>query len=303
MSPRAAARRLGLAAVIAGLAIGLTACDPPVTVNTTVTYDCQIDPHHFLLPPFSDTLDGDYSVVGPQAVKPGAQFDVTVTPEPITLNAGTGGGSVSQISNIVWRVAVPTGTTLVSQSIAGWANVGPGTPTSSVSGNTISITVPGPVAANVTATFPTLVMKLQATGALGSRVQPKIGGTSYASPGLTLGARVIGTPLGTLNATLACFPSPSPALHSILISNDTAAPTITITAPTAGQTITQGATVLAGYSCSDGSGVGVATCTGTVANGAPLNTSTLGSKTFTVNASDNEGKTSSKTVSYTVVAA
>ena len=46
----------------------------------------------------------------------------------------------------------------------------------------------------------------------------------------------------------------------------------------------------------------VATCSGTVADGAPIATATLGTKTFTVTATDIETKRSSKTVTYTVVA-
>ena len=55
------------------------------------------------------------------------------------------------------------------------------------------------------------------------------------------------------------------------------------------------------FSCNDGTGVGVASCVGTVANGAAINTSTLGAKTFTVTATDLEGKVGTKTVTYTVV--
>ena len=82
----------------------------------------------------------------------------------------------------------------------------------------------------------------------------------------------------------------------------TSAPVITITAPVKDQVITRNAVVVAAYSCDDGTGVGVATCTGTVADGAPIDTATVGTKTFTVNASDNEGKVSKATVTYTVVA-
>ena len=45
---------------------------------------------------------------------------------------------------------------------------------------------------------------------------------------------------------------------------------------------------------------GVATCVGSVANGAPLDTGSPGEKTFTVNATDNAGNPASKSVSYSV---
>ena len=91
-------------------------------------------------------------------------------------------------------------------------------------------------------------------------------------------------------------------LHRTLVSTDTKAPVITVTSPTAAQSIVQGATVLADFACDDGTGVGVATCTGTVADGAPINTATVGAKTFTVTSTDLEGKQSTKAVAYTVVA-
>lgn len=299
---RRAARRFGLVALVAVVLVASTACDPPVTVDTTITYDCQIKTNNPLLGTVTDDLQGSYQATAPQAVKPGTNFTLTVTPQPFTLAASTSGGTVSEISNVVWRIAIPSGTTLVSQAIDGWANVGAATPTSTVSGSTVLVTVPGPVLAGVEARFPTLTMALTPTGALGSRIEPKIAGTSYTQPGLSLGAKVTGTILGTLNPTLACFPSPSGVLHSILVSNDVNAPKITISSPVQDQVITRNAVVPASYSCDDGAGVGVATCTGTVANGAAINTSTLGAKTFTVTSTDLEGKRSTATVSYTVVA-
>ncbi|MCU1351804.1 MAG: hypothetical protein JWM05_1013, partial [Acidimicrobiales bacterium] len=83
---------------------------------------------------------------------------------------------------------------------------------------------------------------------------------------------------------------------------DVTAPTIDISSPVDNATISRDAAVAAGYSCADeAAGSGVATCVGTVANGADIDTSTLGSHDFTVNASDNAGNTSTKTVTYTVV--
>lgn len=302
MRNRPAVRRLGLVVLAAAVIVGLTACDPPLKVATTLTYDCQIKPNHVLLGTFSDTIDGGYEVTAPQAVQPGAEFLVEVKPQPFTMSASTGGGTVSELSNVVWRIAIPTGTTLTSQAIEGWSNVGPGTPTSTVVGSNVVVTVPGPVPANVVSTFPTLKMLLTATGSLGSRIEPKIGGTSYASPGLSLNAKVTGTILGTLNPSLACFPSPSTALHSVLISNDVSSPKITIAAPVADATVVRNSVVPASFACDDGTGVGVASCVGTVANGSPINTSSLGAKTFTVTATDLEGKVGTKTVTYTVVA-
>jgi hypothetical protein len=82
---------------------------------------------------------------------------------------------------------------------------------------------------------------------------------------------------------------------------DMKAPRIIITAP-ANSTYLLGQTAAASYLCTDG-GSGVASCTGPVANGNPIDTTALGAKTFTVKAVDNVGNTSSVSVTYQVVPA
>lgn len=85
-----------------------------------------------------------------------------------------------------------------------------------------------------------------------------------------------------------------------LPSGDTTSPTITIAAPT-GTTYTLSQVILADYACADESGgSGLASCAGPVASGSPIDTATVGVKTFTVTATDNAGNTASQTVSYTV---
>jgi Domain of unknown function (DUF5122) beta-propeller len=73
---------------------------------------------------------------------------------------------------------------------------------------------------------------------------------------------------------------------------------ITITTPAAGAIYTKGQTpAAAAFTCTPGTGWGQSTCT------APALDVTLGSKTFTVTATDADGDTTSKTVAYTVKAA
>jgi Glycine rich protein len=98
-------------------------------------------------------------------------------------------------------------------------------------------------------------------------------------------------------ATLA-EPSAAP---KIIITYSLSPPVISITSPANGATFTQGQGVAAIYSCSPGEGA-VQKCAGTVANGAALNTSTVGPHTFTVDAEDTLGGTSSQSVIYNVVA-
>ncbi|MDQ1494386.1 MAG: hypothetical protein QOG69_869, partial [Actinomycetota bacterium] len=83
---------------------------------------------------------------------------------------------------------------------------------------------------------------------------------------------------------------------------DVTAPTISITSPVDGASIAQSTAVAADFSCADESGgSGLASCIGTVADGVNVDTSTLGQHDFTVNAADNAGNSSSRTVHYTVV--
>ncbi|MBY0495724.1 MAG: DNA/RNA non-specific endonuclease [Cyanobacteria bacterium] len=77
-------------------------------------------------------------------------------------------------------------------------------------------------------------------------------------------------------------------------------PDITLTAPVNGAVYGLNHAVIASFGCGDG-GSGVATCSGTVPNGAAIDTSSPGAKSFVVAATDTAGNSSSATVSYTVV--
>jgi hypothetical protein len=90
------------------------------------------------------------------------------------------------------------------------------------------------------------------------------------------------------------------ATQSSSVALDNTGPTISITTLTDGATYLINQQVKADFGCTD-SGSGIASCTGTVAKGSPINTTTVGSHSFTVNASDNLANAASKTVHYTVV--
>jgi microsomal dipeptidase-like Zn-dependent dipeptidase len=80
---------------------------------------------------------------------------------------------------------------------------------------------------------------------------------------------------------------------------DKKAPVISIVAPADGGSYQVNQPLTAQFSCTDG-GSGVASCAGTVPNGATVSTSAPGSYSFTVNATDAVANASAKTVSYTV---
>jgi hypothetical protein len=81
---------------------------------------------------------------------------------------------------------------------------------------------------------------------------------------------------------------------------DAVKPTVTITAPDDGAQIKLDKVTPAKYKCVDRES-GLDTCVGTVANGANLDTSTVGPHTFTVTGTDLAGNQTVVTVHYTVV--
>ena len=78
-------------------------------------------------------------------------------------------------------------------------------------------------------------------------------------------------------------------------------PTIQIAAPGNGSTYTLGDVVNANYWCSSPSGARISSCAGPVASGSAIDTSSVGPKTFTVNAADERGLTARATQPYSVV--
>jgi hypothetical protein len=85
---------------------------------------------------------------------------------------------------------------------------------------------------------------------------------------------------------------------------DGSAPVVDLRTPPEGATYARGAAVTADYSCADevgGSGLAVEGCVGDVADGAPVNTSVLGPRDFTVTATDSAGNETSVIHTYTVV--
>jgi WD40 repeat protein len=79
------------------------------------------------------------------------------------------------------------------------------------------------------------------------------------------------------------------------------APRVTIDQPDFQASFYPGQSVAAAFTCRDpGAAPGLASCTGSVPAGAPLDTSTTGAHTFSVTAVSRDGQTTTQTVSYTV---
>jgi hypothetical protein len=80
-------------------------------------------------------------------------------------------------------------------------------------------------------------------------------------------------------------------------------PVIDISSPIEGATVTQGQALTASYTCSSTEGVPIDKCAGSVADGAALDTSTLGPHTLTVEAEDSSEGSASASATYMVVPA
>lgn len=89
------------------------------------------------------------------------------------------------------------------------------------------------------------------------------------------------------------------AFTTSAVNIDKSVPTASVTTPANGATYVVGSMVMASYSCSD-TYSGVSTCAGTVPNGAAIDTSTVGTKTFSVTITDAAGNIGAASVTYNV---
>jgi Glycine rich protein len=130
------------------------------------------------------------------------------------------------------------------------------------------------------------------------------GGGGYYGGGGGGGACVVGSSGGGGGSSLIpplALQSLTSAAPKIEITYTAVPPSISIASPVAGGIYVKGQVVNAIYSCTHAEGVGLSSCTGTVANGAPIATSSIGSHSFTVEAEDTDGVSASQEVEYTVV--
>ncbi|HET6689712.1 MAG TPA: hypothetical protein VFG74_02505 [Miltoncostaeaceae bacterium] len=142
----------------------------------------------------------------------------------------------------------------------------------------------------VTGTRPDAVLSWQVRDADGRAVAGLRG--SGASP---LTVTLANAPDGELTLTAAQRAPRDPGRTSRTFTLDTAPPTIAVTRPSADAVYDLGERVAAAFSCA-----GATSCAGSVADGAPIDTSGGGAHTFSVDAADAAGNTASALVPYRV---
>lgn len=131
----------------------------------------------------------------------------------------------------------------------------------------------------------------------------------YANPGSYTAKLTVTDDIGCSTAvvytgqTASCNGGPqAQATRQLTIATAPSAPSIQISSPTSTARYPRGHPVRANYSCHDGTGgPGIASCTGPVAPGKPINTSRRGRHSFTVTATSKDGQTTTATVRYTVL--
>jgi hypothetical protein len=124
----------------------------------------------------------------------------------------------------------------------------------------------------------------------------------YCAGTLPVGAPIDTSQLGTFSFSVTTvdkqFNVDQETIHYSVV--DRTPPTITLATPGDGATYRLGEQVWAAFWCED-RGSGMNGCKGDVADGAPIDTSTFGTKTFTVTAYDRAGNVSHTTHTYSVL--
>jgi dehydratase len=176
-----------------------------------INFDCQASTP---LGAQTSSLIQTVDATAPATVAPGATFDVVVDPGPNQVPSEASGFTVKNVNTFSFTFPVPSNATLTGVDLTGGQNLG-GTPTSSQSGDVVTIQFPGPIAGGSTFELPTITAHLTA-GASGA-VESTLYGTSYDDAGLTFTA-VVSTFLGDISAPTSCFPNPNPVLTSTTIA-------------------------------------------------------------------------------------
>ena len=118
--------------------------------------------------------------------------------------------------------------------------------------------------------------------------------TPYTGP-----FQVTGNGIRTIEFRSADHAGHLEAAKSIVVKNDVTKPTVSINSPIQGATYEGGSVLVADFHCEDSTS-GVDSCTGTVADGQRIDTSTAGRQSFTVEGRDLAGNVRTRTVTYTV---
>ena len=164
-----------------------------------------------------DTIDSGVTILAPSTAPQGSTFQTQLTADPIEVPTTGGGYPVKQLKNVDVRFDLPAGATFVGATLSGGSQLGAGTPSVSLVGNQIVLHIPGNLSPGTTAVLPTVTATLQATGTVGTVLQAKMSGSSFADPGITFQA-VVTVFFFDVTADASCYAPVNPVLAETTIT-------------------------------------------------------------------------------------
>ncbi len=210
-------------------------------------------------------------------------------------------------TNLRYTFSAPVGATVTGAQVVpgtGSANAVAGASASVVAGRAV-LSLPGPIsggtASSTAFTPPAVVITMTATGAPATTArtgfeQFVVTRSGAGSPPVPPTPVPVPPPTQTITCP-ASAPAPVTSRTRII---DVAPPLVVLAAPAHGAVYTAGQRVTVSFACGDVEGP-VASCTAPVANGSQLPTTSAGTKSFTVDATDAAGNTAQTFASYVVV--
>jgi large repetitive protein len=298
---------------------------PSTSASTDTKMRCRANA------PVVGAVDADQtigtSMSGPKYIEQGGTFDLVQVGGDTEVPPDFGGQTVVNLNTIVTKTRLTGGFTIISATPTGpgsYRATATATPTAIPGGVTITKTatdvqmaLPGPFPANSIVTAPDIDIKVLATGAPGTKIGSRLGGTltasnpsvPFADSGFSLTAVISGVISGSVPTN--CAPNygtfansngeplgTQPNLSTTTITPNTN-PLVDITAPIDGAKYLPDAQVFADYACTE-TVYALSSCVASAPDGSQLDFSTNGNKTFTVTATDANGGVTAETVTYQV---
>jgi hypothetical protein len=221
----------------------------------------------------------------------------------ITTDPGTGPTSSMPVTTAVTLPSSTSGTVSITQSSV----IGPAPSGFSLVGRQVDITAPPATSLkplvltfslDVSATSGQTASTLQIYRTEGSNAPIAVpdctGAAGVAVPDPCISDR---TTLASGDIQLTVLSSTASVWNLAL---DVTPPTVSFTSPSNGSVYKLQQSVSAAYACTD-QGVGVASCSGTVSSGGRVDTSSVGTKTFTVTGRDKAGNSITVSHTYAVI--
>lgn len=228
---------------------------------------------------------------GPDTATSGAAIDIVLPQREVTLPAEASGQTVNSYENLRSQTMVYGGN-VTSATIT---REGSHPASVEVSGNTVTVVIPGPLPAGSAFTTPEVRIAESVTAASGANTGLQPGDPFYQ---VTANTASVGA------VTPVCDPADAQQTANATLTipvgaADAEPPSVTFIEPNASSVYGYQEEVAAAYACNDRSGPVV--CAGSTPAGEAIDTSTSGVHEFSVTATDGLGNTSTETIEYVVL--